>query len=175
MKRMFAAALAALSVFAAAPVVARQAWPARPLELIVRYDAGGCTDQLSFAIPERLGGALGQPVAVENRPGGNTITGLKPVSTRPEVPTIAESGSAGYDAAIWFDVVVPKGAPQPVVPRLDPELVKSLRSDEMRQKSDPLALELMARTPEKMGAFVAMESQRWGKVIHDFHPIRIDQ
>jgi len=174
MKRMFAAALAALSVFAAAPVVAEQAWPARPLELIVPYDAGGRTDQLSFAIPERLGGAIGQPVAVENRPGGNTITGLTRVLTLLEVPTIAESGSPGYDASIWFDLVVPKGTPQRVVQRLNAELVKVLRSDEMRQKSDPLALELMARTPEKMGAFVAMASQKWGKVIRDFN-IRIDQ
>ena len=174
MKRMFAAALAALSVFAAAPVVARQAWPARPLEFIVRYDAGGCTDQHSFAIPERLGGAIGQPVAVENRPGGNTITGLTRVLTLLEVPTIAESGSPGYDASIWFDLVAPKGTPQRVVQRLNAELVKVLRSDEMRQKSDPLALELMARTPEKMGAFVAMASQKWGKVIRDFN-IRIDQ
>ena len=174
MKRMFAAALAALSVFGAAPVVAEQAWPARPLKLIVPNAPGGSTDQLSRAIAERLDGALGQPVVVENRPGGNAITGPKRVSTLPEVPTIAESGYPGYDASIWFRIVVPKGTPQRVVQRLNAELVKILRSEEMRPKFDPLALELMASTPGDMGASVAMESQKWGKVIHDFH-IRIDQ
>jgi tripartite-type tricarboxylate transporter receptor subunit TctC len=174
MKRMFAAASAALSVFAAAPAVAEQAWPARPLELIVPYGPGGSTDRLSRAIAERLGGALGQPVVVEDRPGGNTITGPDRVSTLPEVPTIAESGYPGYDASIWFGTVVPKGTPQPVVQRLNAELVRILCSDEMRQKFDPLALERMASTPEEMSAFVAKESQKWGKVNRDFN-IRVEQ
>jgi tripartite-type tricarboxylate transporter receptor subunit TctC len=58
-----------------APTDAGGPWPNRPIRLIVPYAPGGATDQLARALGERLSPALGQPVVIENRPGGNTIVG----------------------------------------------------------------------------------------------------
>ena len=294
-----------------------QAWPSKPLRLIVPYTAAGSTDQLSRALAQRLGDALGQPVLVENRPGANTIIGAEaaaksepdgytlfmgssgslavnpslyaklpydpardfslvtltassplvlvlhpsvpvnsvkeladyaranpgklnfasvgngnplhlagelfkamagvqlthvpykgsapaltdllagqvqlmfdtPITSMPhvrsgnlkafavtsakrsaalpELPTIAELGYPGYDAGIWFGVVVRKGTPAPVISKLNAELRKILDNAELRAKFGAQSLDLMSSTPEEFNAFLAAEVAKWRKVIVD--------
>ncbi len=294
-----------------------QAWPSKPLRLIVPYTAAGSTDQLSRALAQRLGDALGQPVLVENRPGANTIIGAEaaaksepdgytlfmgssgslavnpslyaklpydpardfslvtltassplvlvlhpsvpvnsvkeladyaranpgklnfasvgngnplhlagelfkamagvqlthvpykgsapaltdllagqvqlmfdtPITSMPhvrsgklkafavttakrsaalpELPTIAELGYPGYDAGIWFGVVVRKGTPAPVIAKLNAELRKILDNAELRAKFGAQSLDLMSSTPEEFGTFLAAEVSKWRKVIVD--------
>jgi tripartite-type tricarboxylate transporter receptor subunit TctC len=67
--RNFAAALAVAATFAAAAETHAQAYPNRPIRLIVPYPAGGATDFFARAVFPKMGEALGQPVLVENRPG----------------------------------------------------------------------------------------------------------
>ncbi len=64
--------LTAALLGAAAPARAQSApWPSRPVTLLVPYVAGGPSDTLARAVSVPLGAAIGQPVVVENRPGGN--------------------------------------------------------------------------------------------------------
>ena len=56
---------------------AQDAWPSRPIRWIVPYSPGGGTDQVSRVLAERLSAAIGQPIVVENRPGGNTVIGAQ--------------------------------------------------------------------------------------------------
>lgn len=69
----------------AAPALARAqgAWPTRPVRLIVPFPAGGGLDVLARAIGERLSPGWGQPVVIENRPGGATIPGSDAVAKSP--------------------------------------------------------------------------------------------
>ena len=60
-----------------------QTFPSKPLKLVVPFAPGGATDQLARAISEPLGRALGQPVLVENKPGGNAIIGADLVAKSP--------------------------------------------------------------------------------------------
>ena len=57
-----------------------QSWPQKPLRVIVPYPAGGTTDIMARVLQPKLGAALGQPVIVENRPGGNGVIGAEIVA-----------------------------------------------------------------------------------------------
>jgi tripartite-type tricarboxylate transporter receptor subunit TctC len=62
---------------------AQTAWPNKPIRWVVPYSPGGGTDQTSRTIAEKLSAALGQPVVVDNKPGGNTLVGAQAVATAP--------------------------------------------------------------------------------------------
>jgi tripartite-type tricarboxylate transporter receptor subunit TctC len=57
-----------------------QAFPSRPLRMVVPYGAGGSTDVLARLYAQRMGELLGQPVVVENRGGGGTLVGIRAVA-----------------------------------------------------------------------------------------------
>ena len=72
-RRQFAGATAAL-LAAPALTAHAQAYPSRPIRVVVPYPAGGSTDQLARAIQQPLSELLGQPVVIDNRAGaGGTI------------------------------------------------------------------------------------------------------
>ena len=315
--RRVGAPILALALALATSGASAQTYPSKPLKLVVPYAAGGSTDQLARAIAEPLGRALGQPVVVENKPGGNTIIGADavakaaadghtlfmgssaslavnpllysrlpynpkadfagismlassplvmvvpaelPVTTvkgfvelakakpgtlnyasvgngnplhlagelfkvatgiemthvpyngsapaltavlgnqvqtmfdvvltsnphiksgklralgltgsqrlalLPGVPTIAESGYPGYEAGIWFAMVVPKATPAAIVARLNTEVGKILKQPEMKARFDGLALELIPSTPDEVAQFTLREQARWARLIRE--------
>jgi tripartite-type tricarboxylate transporter receptor subunit TctC len=67
----------------ASPALAQEAWPRRPLRLVVPYSPGGMTDTVARLLAERLGRVLGQPVVVENRPGLAGTIGVDVVAKSP--------------------------------------------------------------------------------------------
>ena len=72
------ACLAAGFVFAAAlPAAAQDAYPSRPIRLIVPFTAGGGSDLVARSIGQKLSESWKQPVVIDNRPGGNTVIGAE--------------------------------------------------------------------------------------------------
>ena len=83
-----------LSVSISIPLYATaQAWPAKPIRLIVQFPAGGAADTITRVIAPPLAQALGQPVVVENRPGGSTIIG---------VDMVVKSAPDGYTLLLGY-------------------------------------------------------------------------
>jgi len=71
-RRSLLAAGAALGAsFAARPLFAQEAWPSRPVKILVGAGAGGTTDLTARLVGESLAKQLGQPVVIENRPGAS--------------------------------------------------------------------------------------------------------
>ena len=109
-KILASAALASAALAASAPVSA-QAYPSKPIRMIVPYTPGGYTDTMARAVGEPLGRVLGQPVIFENKPGANSILGADMVAKAPAdgytLATViaAHAGNATLYPKLPFDVI----------------------------------------------------------------------
>src|SRR6267142_4485787 len=101
------------------------------------------------------GGAL-KPLAV---------TSDKPFQGLSEVPTVAESGVPGYQAASWNGVAAPARTPKPVIDRLNREVNAAVAAPEVRNRLQELGVDARAGTPEALGALLAAEIVKWRMVI----------
>jgi tripartite-type tricarboxylate transporter receptor subunit TctC len=80
--RALKALLAVIAVVATGPALA-QAWPNKPIRLVVNFPPGGAADQIARSVGVPLGEALGQPIVIENRPGANGNIGADAVAKSP--------------------------------------------------------------------------------------------
>ncbi|NML45974.1 tripartite tricarboxylate transporter substrate binding protein [Ramlibacter sp. G-1-2-2] len=80
LKRFALASLLAAASFAS---LAADAWPARPVRVIIPFPPGGTLDAVGRQLAQKVGDALGQPFVVENRPGGNGTIGADIVAKAP--------------------------------------------------------------------------------------------
>ncbi|HWP90173.1 MAG TPA: tripartite tricarboxylate transporter substrate binding protein, partial [Burkholderiales bacterium] len=85
----------------------------------------------------------------------------------PAVPTMIEAGVPGFEASTWFAVFATGGTPQPVINRLNTEIVKSLQSPDMREKLTNLGCDVVGNKPEELAAFFKNEMAKWSKVIKE--------
>jgi len=85
----------------------------------------------------------------------------------PGLPTIAETGLAGYDATAWQGLVGPAGMPPDVVRRLNEAFNKVMDMPAVREKLVGGGLEPVGGTPEQFGRFIASEISKWTKIAKD--------
>ncbi len=97
------------------------------------------------------------------RPLGVSLT--RRSSALPDVPTIAEAGVPGYDAASWYGLFAPAGTPPQVLGVLSKELVKIMKVAEIKEKFASDGFEPVGNTPEEFAAFVREEIPKWGNVV----------
>jgi tripartite-type tricarboxylate transporter receptor subunit TctC len=91
--------LIAIAMLVASLQACAQAWPSKPLRYIVPFPPGAFNDSLARIMSAELPKALGQPVLVENRPGGNTIIGTEAAAKS------APDGYTLFGAALPFAVI----------------------------------------------------------------------
>ncbi|MBI2290196.1 MAG: tripartite tricarboxylate transporter substrate binding protein [Betaproteobacteria bacterium] len=93
------------------------------------------------------------------------VTTVKRASALPDVPTIQESGVAGFEVSGWYGVIAPRGVVKPLVERLNREINAVLQMPELSsflagQGADPLT-----GTPEAFAAAMANDRVKWAKVV----------
>jgi tripartite-type tricarboxylate transporter receptor subunit TctC len=85
----------------------------------------------------------------------------------PDVPTLAESGFAGYSAYVWLGLLAPKGTPTAIVERLNREVVAVLDGAEVKSYMANASIEALGSSPAEFGAFFRTERDTWAKVIKE--------
>jgi len=93
------------------------------------------------------------------------VTTLKRASSMPELPTIAESGLPGYDAATWGGILAPAGTPKPVLAKLNGAINAALKQDDVRARLGGAGIEIQGGTPEEFGAVIKAEIDKWGRIV----------
>jgi tripartite-type tricarboxylate transporter receptor subunit TctC len=84
----------------------------------------------------------------------------------PEVPTVAEQGFPGFNAALWLGVMGPANMPKPIVDRLHKELVAVVGTDEFKKAMDANGAEpLSSPTPDDFGRMLRGEVDRYTKLV----------
>jgi tripartite-type tricarboxylate transporter receptor subunit TctC len=87
----------------------------------------------------------------------------------PDVPTTAELGYPGVVSSIWSGIYTNAGTPQPIVDRLNKELVKIINSPVFKDKFEALGFEVRSSTPQEFADFAAAETKRWGEIIKELN------
>ncbi|MEJ7670844.1 MAG: tripartite tricarboxylate transporter substrate binding protein [Casimicrobiaceae bacterium] len=93
------------------------------------------------------------------------VTSATRAAALPDVPTIAESGLAGFDATSWFGLLAPAGTPQPIIARLNNEVAKWLASTEAKEKMAGLGANTAGHSTDEFVRHIAAETSKWAKVV----------
>jgi tripartite-type tricarboxylate transporter receptor subunit TctC len=83
----------------------------------------------------------------------------------PDVPTVAESGYAGFDASLWLAFFAPAGTPQPIIDRLHREIVASVKDPETAAALDKAGAEPIVSTPAQLSAMIKDGVGKYAKVV----------
>ncbi len=95
------------------------------------------------------------------------VTSAQRAPQIPDVPSITESGVPGYDAAVWFGLLAPRGTPAAAINQLHGEIVKVLRSPDVENGYLISGNVAVTSRPEVFGAFVQSEIVKWGQVVRE--------
>ena len=101
------------------------------------------------------------------------VTSAKRALAMPELPTMQESGIAGYDVNSWNGMLAPAGTPAAIIQRLNTEFNKIISAPEMKKRMIDNGYEPVGGAPEKFGEFIRAEIAKWAPVVKSAN-IRVD-
>ena len=88
-------------------------------------------------------------------------------SLLPNVPTIAEAGLKGYDANNWYGFLAPARTPQPVIDKLNREMVKVLALPEVKEKLAGVGAEPVGNSPQEFAAVIRADVAKWKRIVQE--------
>jgi tripartite-type tricarboxylate transporter receptor subunit TctC len=101
------------------------------------------------------------------------VTSPQRLATFPDVPTVAELGYPGFEAATWSGLVAPAGTPPAIIARLNAEANKALGTKEMKAKLAEEGSTPLGGTPQKFAEFIRQEHAKWGAAVREAN-IKLD-
>jgi tripartite-type tricarboxylate transporter receptor subunit TctC len=116
--------------------------------------------QAGFMVP---GIAMGQVRAGKLRALG--VTTLGRVASLPELPTFAEQGYPGFEAVSWQAMLAPAKTPQAIVDRMARELIRIIKSDDVRTRMLGQHFSAAGTTPQALASLMKNERENWARVI----------
>ncbi|MCO6389865.1 tripartite tricarboxylate transporter substrate binding protein [Aliihoeflea aestuarii] len=122
---------------------------------LVANEVGVMFDNLPSSIQHVRSGAL-RPIAVTSAERSQAL---------PDIPTIAESGFPGFEAASWFGLFVPANTPDPIVERLNEAIVTLLEDPAVIERFAEQGAVAHSETSQEFATFIESESAKWGEIV----------
>jgi tripartite-type tricarboxylate transporter receptor subunit TctC len=107
------------------------------------------------------------PLVRDNKIRALAVTSRSRAPFAPELPTMEESGFAGFDITVWFGLFVPAGTPPAIVEVLNREAVAIMTAPDMRKRVVDLGDVPLSSTPREFAELIRAEKPFWTRVIRD--------
>ena len=136
----------------------------------VPYKGGGplMTDAVAGHVPLSIGSVfVTKPHIDSGRLRPLAVTTSKRSPELPNVPTVAESGFAGFDAPAWWAIIAPAKTPPDVLKRMNEELNKVLKNPDIAKKLSAQGIDIVGGSQESAGGFIDKQINIWAKVVKD--------
>jgi tripartite-type tricarboxylate transporter receptor subunit TctC len=134
----------------------------------VPYRGGGplMSDAIAGHVPLAIGSIfVSKPHIDSKRLRPLAVTTSQRSPSLPDVPTVAESGFAGFDAPAWWAVLAPAKTPPEIVKRMNDEINAALKLPEVAQKLAAQGIAINTGTPAAAQAFIEQQVDTWGQVV----------
>ncbi|MGH8703761.1 MAG: tripartite tricarboxylate transporter substrate binding protein [Burkholderiales bacterium] len=134
---------------------------------IISYKGGGpaitavMTGETDFVFATAL---AAQPHVKSGRVKPLAVTTLKPSSAFPGVPTMA-SVYPGFESDNWYAMFFPAGTPKEIIGKMNAEIVKALKAEDIRQFMASEGADPVGSTPEELNAYFRKEYEKYAKLI----------
>jgi tripartite-type tricarboxylate transporter receptor subunit TctC len=93
------------------------------------------------------------------------VSGARRSAGFPEVPTVAEAGVPGYEAATWTGVIGPAGMPRAIVLRLNAAINQAIAAPSFLARFAQIGDEPAGGTPEEFAETIRRDSAKWAEVV----------
>jgi tripartite-type tricarboxylate transporter receptor subunit TctC len=136
----------------------------------VPYKGGGpaVQDLVGGQVPV---GVLGSTPLIPHHKAGRirilAFTSRERFAAMPEIPTLNESGLAGFETSQWLGLFVPRGTPENVIAKVHAESAKALALQDVRERLAQAALQPVGNSPRQFAAVIRADVERWGKLIQE--------
>jgi tripartite-type tricarboxylate transporter receptor subunit TctC len=102
------------------------------------------------------------------------VSGAYRSKVLPDLPTIAETGVAGYDFTTWYGVLAPAKTPSAIIRKLHVNIVNAVRTPDLAQRFAYEGAEGVASTPAEFAAHIHAELARWSNVVKNAEGLKAD-
>jgi tripartite-type tricarboxylate transporter receptor subunit TctC len=93
------------------------------------------------------------------------VTSAERASGAPHIPTIAESGVAGYESTQWFGILAPAGTPREIVALVQTTAARALAQPDLQKRLAADGAEPVGSVPEAFGSYIRSETEKWSKLV----------
>ena len=105
------------------------------------------------------------PIVQEKKLRALAIAGISRWPQLPDVPTVAESGFPGFEAAVWYAFIAPRGTAPEIIAKLNTAANAYLKTKASTDLFHNLGIQAAGGTPDELKAFVDAELEKWGPII----------
>lgn len=131
-------------------------------------DSQAMLDVLGGQVPMMISG---YPAAMPHLKAGKLkalgVTTARRAAIFPDVPTIAEAGYPSYVLSIWAGIFAPGRTPAPIIDKLNREIAAAMAMPMVTEHLTATGAQALVNSPKDFGAFVAKESERYGKLVRE--------